>query len=161
MTSLRPSPVMVLTPVLGEAAITSWPPWRRKGMVFEPIKPVPPITTIFIPNLLVRSPPAGVCDDYAASAATAKPRDRGARETEGTTSTGISPAVSNGKCSGAATTEVIVRRPLGHARRIAPGRASTLRLGEGPRGARVFQALAGGLGVTWPQRAHVRFFSEP
>ena len=25
----EPSPVMVLTPVLGEAATTSWPPWRR------------------------------------------------------------------------------------------------------------------------------------
>src|SRR5262245_57504535 len=29
MASLRPSPVMVLTPLLGEAATTSWPPWRR------------------------------------------------------------------------------------------------------------------------------------
>ena len=47
---------MVLTPVLGEAATTSWPPWRRMATVFEPIRPVPPITTIFIPNLLVRSP---------------------------------------------------------------------------------------------------------
>src|SRR5262245_15669801 len=65
--SLRPSPVMVLTPVLGEAATTSWPPWRRMGAVFEPIRPVPPIMTIFIPNLLVRSPQAGVCDDCAAS----------------------------------------------------------------------------------------------
>ena len=24
-----------------------------------------------------------------------------------------------------------------------------------------FHALAGGLGVTWPQRSHVRFFSDP
>src|SRR5712672_2067342 len=45
--SLRPSPVMVLTPLLGEAATTSWPPWRRMATVFEPIRPVPPITTIF------------------------------------------------------------------------------------------------------------------
>src|SRR6266550_579201 len=52
MASLRPSPVMLLTPVLGEAATTSWPRWRRMGTVFEPIRPVPPITTIFIPNLL-------------------------------------------------------------------------------------------------------------
>src|SRR5207302_5654707 len=59
MASLRPSPVMLLTPVFGEAATTSWPRWRRKGTVFEPIRPVPPITTIFIPNLLVRSPQAG------------------------------------------------------------------------------------------------------
>src|SRR5690348_8558609 len=53
--SLRPAPVMVLTPVLGEAARTSWPPWRSMGAVFEPISPVPPIATIFIANLLVRS----------------------------------------------------------------------------------------------------------
>jgi len=46
--SLRPSPVMVLTPVLDEAATTSWPPWRRMATVFEPISPVPPITTIFM-----------------------------------------------------------------------------------------------------------------
>src|SRR5262245_29840368 len=59
MASLRPSPVMLLTPLLGEAATTSWPRWRRMGTVFEPIRPVPPITTIFIPNLLVRSPQAG------------------------------------------------------------------------------------------------------
>src|SRR5205809_2132032 len=48
MASLRPSPVMVLTPVLGEAATTSWPPWRRMATVFEPIRPVPPMTTIFM-----------------------------------------------------------------------------------------------------------------
>jgi hypothetical protein len=29
--SLTPSPVMVLTPELGEAATTSWPRWRRNG----------------------------------------------------------------------------------------------------------------------------------
>jgi hypothetical protein len=48
MASLRPSPVMVLTPVLGEAATTSWPRWRRLATVFEPIRPVPPMTTIFM-----------------------------------------------------------------------------------------------------------------
>src|SRR5215467_47982 len=53
MASLSPSPVMLLTPVLGEAATTSWPRWRRMGTVFEPIRPVPPIATIFIPNLLL------------------------------------------------------------------------------------------------------------
>src|SRR5205814_9626130 len=68
MASLRPLPVMVLTPVLGEAATTSWPPWRRMATVFEPISPVPPITTIFIANLLVRSPEAGVCDGCAHTA---------------------------------------------------------------------------------------------
>src|SRR5262249_17483272 len=65
--SLSPSPVMVLTPVFGAAARTSWPPWRRMGMVFEPIRPVPPITTIFIANLLVRSLQAGVCGGCVAS----------------------------------------------------------------------------------------------
>jgi hypothetical protein len=48
MAALRPSPVILLTPLLGEAATTSWPPWRRMGTVFEPIRPVPPITTIFM-----------------------------------------------------------------------------------------------------------------
>src|ERR1700720_1131985 len=46
--SLTPSPVMVLTPLLGEGARTSWPPWRRIATVFEPIRPVPPIMTIFM-----------------------------------------------------------------------------------------------------------------
>src|SRR5262245_44879437 len=46
--SVSPSPVMVLTPVWGEAATTSWPPWRSMGTVFEPMRPVPPMTTIVI-----------------------------------------------------------------------------------------------------------------
>src|SRR6186713_670516 len=46
--SLTPSPVMVLTPLLGEAAMTSWPPRRRMTVVFEPISPVPPMITIFM-----------------------------------------------------------------------------------------------------------------
>src|SRR6516164_4380485 len=54
MASLSPSPVMVLTPVLGEAATTSWPPWRRMATVFEPIRPVPPMTTIFMVTLRCR-----------------------------------------------------------------------------------------------------------
>src|ERR1700747_3288144 len=33
--SLSPSPVMVLTPLLGEAARNSWPPWWRKGAGFR------------------------------------------------------------------------------------------------------------------------------
>jgi len=41
MASFRPSPVMVLTPVLGEAATTSWSPLLRMATVFEPISPVP------------------------------------------------------------------------------------------------------------------------
>src|SRR5262245_22326864 len=55
MASLRPSPVMLLTPVLGEAATTSWSRWRRIEAVFDPIRPVPPMMTIFIPNLLLIS----------------------------------------------------------------------------------------------------------
>src|SRR5258708_28781433 len=39
---------MLLTRVLVEAATTSWPPWRRMATVFEPIRPVPPMTTIFM-----------------------------------------------------------------------------------------------------------------
>src|SRR5262249_21265919 len=53
--SLTPSPVMVLTPLLGDAATTSWPPRRRMATVFEPIRPVPPITTIFMTS------PPGCC----------------------------------------------------------------------------------------------------
>src|SRR6266851_8605056 len=94
MASLRPSPVMLLTPVLGEAATTSWPPWRRMATVFEPIRPVPPMTTIFIPNLLVRSPQAGVCDGCAAS------RRQGVwsttRETESVFSTAAAPCLTYG-----------------------------------------------------------------
>src|SRR5499426_3949793 len=48
MASVRPSPVMLLTPVVGEAATTSWPLWRRMATAFEPMRPVPPMTTIFI-----------------------------------------------------------------------------------------------------------------
>src|SRR3954452_15605872 len=51
MTSLSPSPVMVFTPVLGEAAMTSWPAWRRMAAVFEPIRPVPPMMTILMVHL--------------------------------------------------------------------------------------------------------------
>src|SRR6478672_6409104 len=59
MASLRPSPMMLLTPLLGEAATTSWPPWRRMATVFEPIRPVPPMTTIFMacPSLSMTGDP--------------------------------------------------------------------------------------------------------
>src|SRR6516162_232909 len=62
MASLSPSPVMLLTPLRGEAATTSWPPWRRMATVFEPIRPVPPITTIFMvdpPLSMTGDRPAG------------------------------------------------------------------------------------------------------
>jgi hypothetical protein len=39
---------MVLMPVWGEAAMMLWPARRRMATVFEPIRPVPPMTTIFI-----------------------------------------------------------------------------------------------------------------
>src|SRR5262245_8857107 len=39
---------MVLVPLGGEAATSSGPPWRRMTTVFEPIRPVPPMTTIFM-----------------------------------------------------------------------------------------------------------------
>src|SRR5882724_4990651 len=79
MASLRPWPVMVLTPVLGEAATTSWPLWRRMGTVLEPIRPVPPIMTIFIANLLVRSPQAGVCDGVRQAAVSERGPPQGRR----------------------------------------------------------------------------------
>src|SRR5262249_48498045 len=44
----KPSPVIVLTPVLGAAAIASWPFCFSFSTTFDPIKPVPPITTIFM-----------------------------------------------------------------------------------------------------------------
>src|SRR5258705_9182290 len=47
-TSANPSPVRVLTPVLGAAATASCPLALSFAMSFDPIRPVPPITTIFI-----------------------------------------------------------------------------------------------------------------
>src|SRR5437763_14491245 len=68
--SLTPSPVIVLTPLLGEAATTSWPPCRKLVTVFEPIRPVPPMTTIIMvhPFLRLIGDPHGVeykCDKLA------------------------------------------------------------------------------------------------
>src|SRR3954469_8542618 len=63
MASLSPSPVMLLIPLWGEAATTSWPPRRRMATVFEPIRPVPPTMTIFMIPLrqeLVELPERGV-----------------------------------------------------------------------------------------------------
>src|ERR1700730_7945897 len=47
-TSASPSPVSVLTPELGDAATTSCPTAFSFVTSFDPIRPVPPITTIFI-----------------------------------------------------------------------------------------------------------------
>src|SRR6185437_13621152 len=47
-TSASPSPVRVLTPVLGAAATASCPCSRSLLTSFDPMSPVPPIATIFI-----------------------------------------------------------------------------------------------------------------
>src|SRR5262245_25686744 len=44
----RPSPVIVLTPVEGEAGNTSCPSSRKNLTTFFPISPLPPMTTIFM-----------------------------------------------------------------------------------------------------------------
>src|SRR6266852_1869995 len=46
--SASPSPVMELTPDLGDAAIASCPCSRNLVTSFDPISPLPPITTIFM-----------------------------------------------------------------------------------------------------------------
>src|SRR4029077_18295476 len=76
--SLRPSPVMVLTPVLGEAATTSWPPRRRMATGFEPIRPVPPMTTIFLayPPLSMSRPPKDIPPDEQLSLGRDAPKRR-------------------------------------------------------------------------------------
>jgi hypothetical protein len=53
--SARPSPVMVLTPESGDAATASWPCSRSLLTSFDPMSPVPPMTTIFTVNLSVSS----------------------------------------------------------------------------------------------------------
>src|SRR5690348_13881532 len=47
-TSASPSPVRVLTPVLGAAATASCLCSRSLLTSFDPMRPVPPITTIFM-----------------------------------------------------------------------------------------------------------------
>ena len=53
MTSLSPLPVMVLTPVFGAAATASCPFCLSFSTTFDPIKPVPPITTTFMTSPLM------------------------------------------------------------------------------------------------------------
>src|SRR5262249_190933 len=66
MASSRPSPVMVLTPLWGEAATTSWPPWRTMATAFEPISPLPPITMIFmVSSEGYEKFPLGMCTTHA------------------------------------------------------------------------------------------------
>ena len=47
-TSGSPSPVRVLTPESGDAATASLSSSLRQATTFEPISPVPPMTTIFM-----------------------------------------------------------------------------------------------------------------
>src|SRR6516225_6229219 len=47
-----PSPVRLLTPDDGDAAMTSWPFFRRMVTSFFPMSPLPPITTTFMFVLL-------------------------------------------------------------------------------------------------------------
>src|SRR5262245_13918225 len=54
-----PSPVRLLTPDDGDAAMTSWPCRRRMVTSFFPMSPLPPITTIFMLDLLVGHPDIG------------------------------------------------------------------------------------------------------
>src|SRR5256885_14172056 len=60
----NPSPVSVFTPLEGDAATTSWPCSLRLFTTFVPIRPVPPITTIFILLIMCRpwqDRPAQLC----------------------------------------------------------------------------------------------------
>src|SRR5690242_909302 len=52
--SASPSPVRVLTPVAGDAAMASCPCSRSLLTSFDPMSPVPPITTIFIVSPFAR-----------------------------------------------------------------------------------------------------------
>src|SRR5215470_12885338 len=74
----RPSPVMVLTPVFGEAATTSWPRWRRIATVFEPTRPVPPMTTIFMVY-----PPLSMTGDPQMGSNASEENARGSCKTRG------------------------------------------------------------------------------
>jgi hypothetical protein len=47
-TSASPSPVRVLTPDFGDAAIASWPCSASLATTLEPMSPVPPMTTTFV-----------------------------------------------------------------------------------------------------------------
>ena len=48
ITSSRPSPVMVFTPVSGEAGTASWPWASSRRTTLLPTRPVPPMTTILM-----------------------------------------------------------------------------------------------------------------
>src|SRR5215475_309243 len=59
-----PSPARVLTPEEREADTASWPLPRSRGIRFFPMSPLPPITTIFMLNLLAYRPTSGPLFDF-------------------------------------------------------------------------------------------------
>jgi len=54
----------VLTPEEGDADTASWPRLRNRGIRFFPISPLPPITTIFMLNLLACRAASGPLFDF-------------------------------------------------------------------------------------------------
>src|SRR5262245_22528290 len=56
--SASPSPVIALTPVSGDAASGSWPASFSFATSFDPMRPVPPMTTIFISSPFSRLLPS-------------------------------------------------------------------------------------------------------
>lgn len=46
--SATPSPVRVFTPVFGDAGTASWSWAPRRSTSLEPMRPLPPMTTIFM-----------------------------------------------------------------------------------------------------------------
>src|SRR5262249_11723596 len=77
--SARPAPVMVLTPNEGAAATASWPRPRRRGISFFPMSPVPPITTIFMLDLLVWRPDTGAVHRFPPTTSGPRATARGPR----------------------------------------------------------------------------------
>lgn len=69
-TSASASPVSVLTPVFGEAATASWPCSPGFVTTFGPIRPEPPMTTIFMGIPLC---PAGASDAVRSPPETGQP----------------------------------------------------------------------------------------
>src|SRR5215831_2171067 len=61
----KPSRVMVFTPVLGEAGSTSWPRSLRFFTSFVPMRPVPPMTTIFTASFRSFRPMQSMCIELA------------------------------------------------------------------------------------------------
>src|SRR3546814_8987858 len=74
--SASPSPVMVLTPEAGDAATTSWSFSRSLLTSFVPMRPLPPITTVFMSG-----PPANGVFDRLEDAGSAGKRPRSEEHT--------------------------------------------------------------------------------